>query len=322
MGTPEISNIVILGNCQGDQLARCLRRMVPGVKVEFIRYFSDADVAALAVGGKRRLILVQNPVMAFGPELEALRSVCTVLDFPAIAYAGFHPDLIRPKRQKILLHGPMGSNHSAIVLYGFLRGLNEVKTRALFRPDVFRTLGYFDAKVESDRHLVGNLAQYGLYDEAAFAQLLAGPCFMHNTIHPKLSVISALARTILDKLGMDASVRYPENLMADELATNVVWPVYPEIAKSLGVAEGEYVFQFKSAARHTFGLEEFIDRSFNAYREQDVDSSCHARFASPGVSALDALLARKAGHSVNPYRSLSRNAVLAPRSRRRWPRCD
>lgn len=312
-------NIAVFGNCQGSQLANCLRLMVPDANVEFFRYLADADTTDLVNRGARQLVLVQNPIMSFGPQIEALRKACKVIEFPAVAYGGFHPDLIRPKRNKVLIKGPLGSNHSAIVLYGYMRGFDEAATAALFREDVFRILGYFRARAECDEHLRGKLDHFGLLDEAEFTPLLAGPCFMHNTIHPKLPLIGALARVLLDKAGVSPFLRYPENLTPDDLVNNVVWPVYPEIARGLNLTGGEYVFQFKPVKRFIFGLQDFIAKSFEAYRAQAVDATCHARFAGPEIAALDALVARiRSGSTepLNPYRAYPdhqfwRRAVVA-----------
>lgn len=298
--------VTIFGNCQGGQLADCLGRMLPGTRVEFIRYLGDIDISALAAASPRRLILVQNPIMGFGPGIEDLRQRHDVVDFPAIVHAGFHPDLIRPKVAKILVDGPMGSNHSAIVLYGHLRGLTEAQIGNLFCEDVFATLGYFDAREESDNHLRRQFRRFGLLDEEEIGPLLAGDCFMHNTIHPKLPAIAALARLILRKVGIEPALRYPENLMADELANNIIWPIYPEIGQRHGVPHAEYIFQFKPTAERTYSLDQFIVVSLKAYREMALDASCHARLDSEEFAALDARRTQRAGlrtGSRNPYHS-------------------
>lgn len=302
--------ITIFGNCQGDQLAACLRRMLPDTEVEFVRYVAEFDPAPRMAASPRRLLLIQNPVMSYGPAIEQLRAVHQAIDFPAMVHAGFHPDLIRPKIHKTLVQGPLGSNHSALILYGHIRGLDAAQIRALFCDEVFAQLGYFDARAESDQHLRGQFRRFGLTDEQDIAELLASGCFMHNTIHPKLGAIAALARCLLRKAGIDPVLRYPENLMADELANNVIWPIYPEIAERHGVPGGEYVFQFKPTARHTFGLDAFIAQSLKMYREsgQTLDASVHPRLQSAEFLALDAWRARPAGAgagqaSRNPYRS-------------------
>lgn len=319
VSAPLPPSIVILGNCQGAQLAACLRRMLPQTTVHFARYFGDADIATLVNGDDQCLVLVQNPVMSFGDVVGTLRETCRVIDFPAIAHAGFHPDLIRPKQNRVLVQGPLGSNHSALVLYAYLRGMDETATQALFRSDVFQALGYYEARAESDGHLCATLTQFGLYDELVFTPILGGSSFMHNTIHPKLPLIAALARAILARAGIPPVISYPENLMADDLANNVVWPIYPEIGEALGIAGGEYVFQFKPSPKHTFDLPDFIARSFAAYREQSVDASCHARLSSPAMEQLDRLIQRSQERpaSSNPYRAYPdhqfwRRAVVAP----------
>ncbi len=299
--------ITILGNCQGGQLAQCLRRMLPGTAIEFVRYFSDADMSVHAEQHQNRLILVQNPVMSFGSELDLLRDRQRVIDFPAIVHAGFHPDLIRPKVAKALVQGPLGSNHSALILHAYLTGLNEQETRSLFCDEVFAAAGYFETRAESDQHLRAQFMRYGLADDDEVERLLAGGCFMHNTIHPKLSAIAALARMLLRKVGIAPVLHYPENLMADELANNVIWPVYPEIARRHGVQGGEYAFQFKPTAKATFDLDRFIAASFESYADAGLTVDCHPRLSSPEFAGLELVRSRAiAGRARarNPYRDL------------------
>lgn len=302
MATRGYEAITVLGNCQGEQLAACLRRMVPQIAITYVRYFDDHDLVASTRGPARRLILVQNPVMSFGPAIEALRQTHDTFDFPAVVHAGFHPDLIRPKIAKTLVKGPMGTNHSALVLHGYLSGYDEAETQGLFQHRVFEQLGYYRAREESDAHMRAQFARYGLLDENELTPLHEGGCFMHNTLHPKLPVIAMLARMLLAKAGIEPLIRYPENLMADEMASNVVWPVYPEIAAHFGVTGGEYVFQHKPTAKGTFDLAQFIAGSFAAYRQVDLDRTCHPRLSSPGFLALDRVPAGKGGQtSANPY---------------------
>jgi len=261
--------------------------------------------------------------MSFARELDELRDRHEILDFPAIAHTGFHPDLIRPKIGKKLVRGPLGSNHSALVLFAYLEGLDEAETEKLFCEDVFARLGYFEACSESDRHFVSQLQRFGLFDHEEVERLRAGGCFMHNTIHPKLSVIGLLARAILRKCGVVPRVRFPENLMADDFANNVVWPVYPPLAQRMGNNAAEYVFQFKPTADGTFGLPDFIAASFRAYRETEVDASAHPRLTSDDFLRLSALLKtggmRASPVSSNPYRGMPdasfwRRAVATPPS--------
>ncbi|BEV01868.1 GSCFA domain-containing protein [Novosphingobium olei] len=305
MTESQIETITVLGNCQGDTLAACLRRMLPGVPVDYVRYHDDVDVASMLSAEKRRLVLAQNPIMSFASDVESARGTHQVIDFPAIVHAGFHPDLIRPKTASRLVKGPLGSNHSAIAIYGFLRGLDERQTEALFCNDVFQLLGYYDAMAESNAHLCRQFARFDLAGSAELDDLLAGGCFMHNTLHPKLGVIAMMARLLLGKAGITPQVHYPENLMADELANNVIWPIYPEIAKHFKVTGGEYVFQFKPSPRHTYDLRSFIAASYEAYAVAGIDASCHPRLQSEEMDRLDLWRTadRQNVQTQNPYRA-------------------
>lgn len=302
-------SITSFGNCQSLEIVKCLRLMRPDIAFDHVRYcdrvnlterFQDVDPAC-------QIFLVQNPVMTFNSEIAALRKTFRVIDYPAVAYSGFHPDVIRPLIDGKLVPGPMGSNHSSIVLHAFRQGIAMSDVASLFREDVFEALGFHQHKQVSDDHLAQSLAELGLYDKATAKEIEASGCFMHCPVHPKLPFIAMLARAVLAKLDLPPRISYPENIMADEMAGQVVWPIYPAIAKRLGLGGGEYIFQLKHKNKSIYTLEEFIDASYEYYRTIDTDQLSHPRFGDETFQDIGRFLRADApaARSSNPYSGLA-----------------
>lgn len=305
MGQLSYDAITVLGNCQANVLSVCLRRMMPNCTVEFVRYFSDWNGFTSQEAKKNHLLLVQQPIMSFNTIVEEAQRYHQIVEFPSIVHNGFHPDLIRPKIKGGLIQGPMGSNHSAIALFSYLRGLDVAQAEGLYCEDVYRLLGYFDARRQADGHLRNQFSRFGLAETPEFVALLNGSCFMHNTLHPKLHVIAILARSLLAKVGIEPNIRFPENLMSDEFSNNVVWPIYPEIAEHFGITGGEYIFQFKPTTQRTFDLPSFLAASFDAYSKVDVGVLSHSRLQSAEMEVLETWCRepKRSVKDANPYRS-------------------
>lgn len=299
-----MTEVLSIGNCQSEQLARCLRLMLPGYAISHIRRQNDASLLGQIESaiGRKPIILLQRPIAAPSADIAALRNNFTVFDYPSIAYSGFHPDLIRPKVNKVGLRCPMGTNHSAIIMYGYLQGLDEATVTALFRTEVFEAIGYYSYNKVSIDALRDTLERYQLWSSDEFSYLQSLNCFMYTTIHPKLEVIAMLARSILKNAGIEPKLLYPEELMTDDLANNIVWPVYPEIGNKLGIYRTEYLFKAKNSPNHIYSLDEFVSGSFQAYRDSAFDDSCHPRFSDPTFLNIRRFLPRSKLHAVdNPY---------------------
>jgi len=130
-------------------------------------------------------------------------------------------------------------------------------------------------------------------------------------------VLKSLARCILRHVGIEDSVIDPDPAMRDPFEKHVVWPVYPELATRLGVP-GSYTFKLysgKGASTHgtvEIGLEEYIERCFEAYRAFPRDRIDFHRLQDPGYRAVaDRAAARSrpsrrpASATTNPYRQLA-----------------
>ena len=88
---------------------------------------------------------------------------------------------------------------------------------------------------------------------------------MYSINHPRMVVTWGLARLVAKRLAGQPPV-LPDYLPHDYLASGAVFPVYPEVAESLGIQGGSYRFKPQSSYR-TLGLREFIAGSYEVYKQ-------------------------------------------------------
>lgn len=217
--------------------------------------------------------------------------------FPTIIFPAFHPDAVyvgdlRSLAQARLAPSPVGHYHSAIALFAFLEGLDEAKTLTLFRENVFSRLGYMDGwQAAADELLsTAEAASLGLAND--FLRWSRRGSFMHVINHPKIPVLGDVARRLLQRLGIAAAEIEVADYLPDDLAYDVVWPVYPAIAERYGIA-GSTLFKARaqgSRAPKVYDLPAFITESFRLYRSRPrIDLTCQrVDFwqASPEIRAL------------------------------------
>ena len=129
----------------------------------------------------------------------------------------------------------------------------------LFSEDVYQEIGYLDYWNTSHRSLIEHGRKLDLDLEGEVSHWAKTGCFMFTPNHPKLIVLAGIARALHQALGWKPEVRYPENLLPDDLAQNAVWPLYPGIAEKFGL-RGEYVFRGMMRKGMTgLSLEEFVE---------------------------------------------------------------
>lgn len=303
------TSILVIGNCQADMLADCLRAMLPTARVELANLRrvgrKEVDVSALAQTTEHIFVQSNGKARAIDP------SDAQVTEFPAISFTGFHPDLIYASHGADGVESPLSRNNSAIALFGWMNGLSLDATLALFRDDVFRAIGYYDHWQASLDSFIAGGDRVGLNLRPALERLVRSGCFMHATIHPRLPVMAEVARLLLAKIGIEPTLRHPENYLSDEMFKNVVWPVYPDIAKRLGIA-GEYIFKSPKLVHRKGGgigiltLEDFVALSFEKYASLTPDLIRCDRFQSEQFLKLRTLFGADRPKEVvtNPYRNL------------------
>lgn len=192
--------------------------------------------------------------------------------FPTIVFPAFHPDMVYAGAVASLsalklAPSPMGQYHSAIALCAHRLGLSVDQTITLYREDVFLRLGYLDAWDDSVRDLLASAAQVEFSLDQELARWPRRGSFMHVLNHPKAFVIGDIARRLLKEGGFDPEPVEVEDYLGDELARDVVWPVYPPIAETYGLT-GSYLFKMKPAEGtfpRLYDLRGFLAQSFSIY---------------------------------------------------------
>ena len=281
--------IAVIGNCQARGVAEAIRILVPGVEVSTIpmsglgRGGLDAFAASLAPCD--HVFSQPFPAGFFregGSEALAARLPRLRL-FPAIVFTAFHPDAVyvgdlAALARMRLVPSPLGTYHSAIALYGHLRGLPAERILALFREEVFARLGYLDAWDAAAADLIASSRAIGFDLSGDLLRWSRRGLFMHNINHPRLSVLGDVAARLLREAGLAPRQVPVEAYAPDVLLDDPVWPVYPPVATLYGLSGG-YAFKRRrrgEAPPSVLGLDAFVAESLALYRTQPRAAlTCH-----------------------------------------------
>lgn len=265
--------IVVLNNCQLGATVAALAAMLPADVVEPVMFpgvipddmperLAGADVwVSCAYRHDSEAVLE-----GMGEEGRAIRLVSV----PKLWFFGFHPDILHAKAPDgSELPSAISGYSSSIVTWGWLHGLGADEIVAHFTPQVMDGLGYTG---EWDRHLamLRTIVERTDVDFARwYLPLVTGSCFMLTDNHPRMAAIVGVARQAAEMLGADAArlaVPWEELIPDGLLATAAVWPVYPPVAASLGIA-GSYVW--RTADGELIELDEFVRRSLEVLAPYD-----------------------------------------------------
>ena len=292
--------IVVSSNCQTAGLVVALQELLPLVQVEpvplgagtretFAQEFdarvADADVWVALPGHEHVTWALQSRT--------GLAERC--VQVPAVAFTAFHPDLCYAWNRTTQRLTEASHYNSLIGIWGYRRGLSARATAAYFRREVFQALGYFTHWAPSVRQLQWAFEHSDLKGsfEPFFLRVKRTGCFMHSINHPRMGVMTALARAIVERLGLPAHQGGHLGHLPDALQ-GTIWPVYPEIAEHYGLNEGSWSWRFDMHRnRWICGLEPYLERAFNAYQTQGLTAENFEvtfRDATAEWQALDAIL--------------------------------
>jgi hypothetical protein len=263
--------VAVIGNCQVDGIAQCLGAMLPGattIPLRLSEMMKDPTPDRKAAWRDRLaacdLILAQHrPPARSTEEFQAPRlkeAYGRVVEFPAIAFNGFHPDCVYLRKGSAMLRGAMGPYHSAFLAACFLEGVPRARVPALFNRFSFASLGYPGAFDAASRHLQAIASRLG-FDFAAFLDTSAPRVFMHTINHPTIGMLHEVARQALSIAGV-AHEGIDATRLEDALARAIVWPVYPGLLDHLP-GTGPALFQPRPGRLMPLG--EFVARSYDAY---------------------------------------------------------
>lgn len=268
---------LILSNCSYTAYTKYMQGVFPdwdnrGVPLSTAKEWVDAgheafldfvDQADLFIGMTK-----QEPLASRVPA--GTRRV----QLPLFVFNGYHPDAV-------WLHGvtaptETGAIHSRIAAAGWLTGKSATQTAALFTGAHYDRLGYFDVFASEKTQLIARFAADGGIDISdLFDTWSAQGNFLHTPNHPVAQVFFDIAHAGMAQAGLTEGLD-PEKVAAqraaldDNLATGIIWPLYPEIAEHLGIPHTPTHWR-TSAARGTgvtFDVPEMIARSWKRFDEK------------------------------------------------------
>lgn len=311
--------IVILANCQGLSLSKCLASMVPQVEV---RHIEDSQIGHGDIPDLSAAIAGADHVFAQASrkgDLAMLGSDKVTL-FPVIAFPGFHPDMTyiegvqreSGERQRVM--GPVFEYHSGLVAANYMLGRSTAEAIASMEPSMFARCGYYDLWDEARRELLAEGSSVNFPLTRLFQRWEARSPFMYSANHPTLDVMADVARVLLEKIDLEPENRYPEYHIQDPMKGMPVWPVYPGIAEQHGLV-GQYVYQMWDFRRVL--LPEMVEESYRIYNKYDAASfklfnvdfdrlSAALREAAGAPASREATSTIKAPNAIlpNPYKGL------------------
>jgi hypothetical protein len=244
-----MARFFVLGNCQVDSVAKCLRMLHPDGYVEgtqlwnlqrdfenedrLLAYLRTFDFVVLQDFGDDVLgVLDSAMIKAIRPD---------TLTFPGVLFSAFHPDIVYVQTSgpaaggRRIVPSAIGDYHSALTVFGYLQGLNVERTMSLFRAEVYRAIGYISMWSESESFLLEQFRLRGWNVDEFYARWVRRGAFMYTINHPKLYVFADVARMILKRCGIGYEDANFEDVLVDPLLSGPIWPLYPEVAAQYGL---------------------------------------------------------------------------------------
>ncbi|MEN5363258.1 GSCFA domain-containing protein [Brevundimonas intermedia] len=265
--------ITVVGNCQGDSLAICLKAMNPDLDVEFILItdIRNGTRPPADIFSQSDKVFAQPHVKDdLGNDPEGKVSY-----FPAVAFPAFHPDMtyvtgVRKDGEKETVHSPMVIYHSAIALFGYVHEVSIDDLCGWYNRYVFNKFGYFDVwdSARADLLAEGELA--GLPLGFLFEQWRARGNFMYSFNHPRLAVMADIARALLVRERLPIINQNVADYLDDPLRSMSIWPVYPHIAERLGL-QGDLNFKSHEPGV-TYSIRQFLESSYQLYDLYERDT--------------------------------------------------
>ena len=279
--------VAIVGGCQCVGLGEWIRRLLPGAQVSHWHVHSSPDLTPgqiLPQMAGSDLVVTQFSDEMVGGDLGPARlseHFKNVVFMPVFVFGGFHPDIVfcgLSEEPFAFVRGPLNILQSGIALAAYHLDVPVERVPRLYNAVVFEALGYFDAFDHARSACTEVLSDQG-YDVAdAFDAWMREGCFMYSDNHPHIRVLRSFAEAILAKAQlMPASVAH-DAVPPDLLSHSVQWPVYPALARRLGIP-GSIAF---TRALHAVSAGESREITLQAFVE-----ASYGVFASVGRDRLD-----------------------------------
>jgi hypothetical protein len=264
--------LVVTSNCQSHGISSSLDLMLPNFRTVPIWSLSGLDCIADEINVNVRGDFIWMTSLNEDNQKTVIgnlkKAPSRVIQIPEIYFDAFHPDMTYAQLNNgELLESALGHYHSKIVLWCFLNNLSVSDTLQFFKHQSFYQLGYLELHKNSMLQLKKSIANCGLDLYPFLGVIRHSESFMHTFNHPKVSILSAMAKSICLKLELSPAVDHFEvsQILRDALfEAGPIFPIYPEIANFFGL-EGTYMFRRQDG--QILNLVDFIEKSFHIYED-------------------------------------------------------
>jgi hypothetical protein len=301
IGDLQQPRIAIVGSCQVAGLSVAIEHLLPGSRVKAWHFGVDPetadDIAARLPEYDCVISQLAEGEGAGALDMPHLReSLRSVMFLPILVFRGFHPDCVYlHSARRGLVKGCLGDLHSGIVAACYVLRVPERRIPNLFNSLTFAALGYFDAFELAREHLLERFRGIGFdLTSRTDAWLREYGAFMYTPNHPKLGVITELAKMILQRAGFGSPVLDVPVAREDPLASSVQWPIYPDLARRLKLPGSltyvQQVYGLEPGAGRETSLPQLVEQSYRIYADIPMQEM---RELVPAdiVETLDRLLA-------------------------------
>ncbi len=307
--------ISVVGNCQSRGIADYLAVMYPAASVR-PAYSQEVRLGTVDLDhliGISDIVVAQTTMLKQTKEvIEKIGCSPQLIVLPTIYHTGFHPDFIYVSARDGNLASPIGPGHSAIGFAAWKAGMTASEAAQLFNDATIRGLGYDKYLAQAKQEFMASANKLGFDFEEEYRGWEKSGVFLHTPNHPKPIVLAGMARAAASRMDEAPTSLYPEYFVADKLWSNLVWPIYPELAQNFGYP-GEYLFKPQNKT-HKFGqsmklftLHEFLEASFAIYDKYDRSELSSVRLSDSRYEKFitkDKLGSKAAPKPVHPYRGL------------------
>lgn len=291
--------VTVIGNCQAGTVARLLQAMTGGIRAQSLE-LTPALIERIGSGAFDIAPLMRNTDLIFMQPVDTLQQVIArdypkhvakLRLFPPISYSAFHPDSTSVAiRDEGPLEGPMSHYHSSIAFWAWQASWSAEEAITLYRDEVYEKLGFYGYRESSDQVLIEYGRRTGLAMEPLLQRWRSRGCWMHTVNHPTLPILADITAALLRREGIEP-IAGAERWVEDTLARWASWPVYPPIARHLGI-DGSELFKISRTRCTddqpvlTMSLTEFVRASFACYQAFTPDRLHTERILSPQYAEL------------------------------------
>ncbi|MFO1168650.1 MAG: WcbI family polysaccharide biosynthesis putative acetyltransferase [Rhodoblastus sp.] len=290
-GAKSGRRVAVVGNCQSFGYAFALKLFDPALTVDRYPLVAPSltDLKTLrAALQDYDIVLAQD----FGPQIlrDNATSEALFADFPGVVrlptinFYGFHPDtihLLDPTKGNRFILGPAGVYHSALTLFGHIKGFSVEQTEALFSQEAFAFVGYLDVWQSAVAEVLRAGAAADMKLEGAVARWARGRAFMYTPTHPRPQVMFDIGRLAMEKAGLKAQALDTDDYAVDDLSRDYILPVYPPLAELYGLRGSTVLklahYKFSRGVGEMLSLRDYIALSYADYGKRRREQLVHER---------------------------------------------